>query len=121
MPAAIADATGVKRGLLDAPLGTSASESEGPPPAAHVAEDGHSPLRDNLLGDDRATTKEALEEGEEEKIGLLTTVTARGSRLAVEDVSVITPTGGLLRWARISQALRGGGDGLVRFLLFVGE
>lgn len=121
-PAATADPAGEgeeKRGLLDAPFATStpsastpsASTSAGAPPAQPVAADAHagkgesqghssSPLKDNLLGEDEDEDEDEGTQGgvlgEGGKRGLLTTETTRGARLAVEDVSVVTPTGDLI-------------------------
>lgn len=101
-----------KRGLLDAPLNTalpasasSRSRTSAPPAqqpvTAHAAKEIQSPLEDNLLGDDQETQEEGSKggggpgqrEAEGEGGELLTTETTRGARLAVEDVSVVTPTG----------------------------
>lgn len=59
------------------------------PVPGHTALD--SPLRDNLLGDDQPEQGDGHKEGM--GVGVLTTETAKGARLAVEDVSVVTPTG----------------------------
>lgn len=85
--------TGDKRGLLDAPPPPGPRPASAPPLAAHAAEEGLSPLEDNLLGEEDEAGEGKREEGE--GFGLLTTETTRGARLAVEDVSVVTPTGGV--------------------------
>ncbi|CAB1097232.1 ABC [Ectocarpus sp. CCAP 1310/34] len=109
----IANITDNKRGLLAAPASTSSSPSSSPPSVpGHTALD--SPLRDNLLGDDQPEQEDGLNEGE--GVGVLTTETAKGARLTVEDVSVVTPTGGRVLMSGLSFSL---GDS--ERLLIVGE
>ncbi|CAN0505171.1 unnamed protein product, partial [Ectocarpus sp. 8 AP-2014] len=100
--ATIADVTDNKRGLLAAPASTSLSPSFSPLSVpGHTAPD--SPLRDNLLGDDQPEQEDGLEEGE--GVGVLTTETAKGARLSVEDVCVVTPTGGRVLMSGLSFSL----------------
>ncbi|CAM9136191.1 unnamed protein product [Ectocarpus sp. 6 AP-2014] len=100
--ATIADVTDNKRGLLAAPASTSSSPSSSPSSVpGRTALD--SPLRDNLLGDDQPEQDDGPKEGE--GVGVLTTETAKGARLAVEDVSVVTPTGGRVLMTGLSFSL----------------
>ncbi|CBJ27203.1 putative ABC transporter Nda [Ectocarpus siliculosus] len=97
--ATIANVTDNKRGLLAAPASTSSSPSSSPSSVpGHTALD--SPLKDNLLGDDQPEQDDGPKEGE--GVGVLTTETAKGARLAVEDVSVVTPTGGRVLMSGLS-------------------
>lgn len=101
-PAAITDSADgeMNRGLLDAPIPKpSENANTTSVPRDEVV---GSPLEDNLLVEDEQEAEQeqeqvggAAEDGGlfEERVGLLTTETRRGARLAVEDVSVVTPTG----------------------------
>ncbi|CAN0361394.1 unnamed protein product, partial [Ectocarpus fasciculatus] len=100
--ATVADVTDNKRGLLAAPASTSLSPPPSPPSEpGHTARD--SPLRDNLLGDDQPGQEDGDKEGA--RMGMLTTETAKGARLTVEDVSVVTPTGGRVLMSGLSFSL----------------
>ncbi|CAM9272834.1 unnamed protein product, partial [Ectocarpus fasciculatus] len=100
--ATVADVTDNKRGLLAAPASTSLSPPPSPPSEpGHTARD--SPLRDNLLGDDQPGQEDGDKEGA--RMGVLTTETAKGARLTVEDVSVVTPTGGRVLMSGLSFSL----------------
>eukprot|EP00752_Nemacystus_decipiens_P001729 g1672.t1 len=122
---AIADASGDTHGLLSAPLNaqlpaSAPSKSAGVPPAqplpTHAAKEGHSPLEDNLLGDDPGAQEDEQAPVGGEGEGVLTTETRRGARLAVEDVSVVTPTGGRVLISGLSFSL-----GESERMLIVGE
>ncbi|CAM9734331.1 unnamed protein product [Scytosiphon promiscuus] len=105
------DGTIKKRGLLDAPMSPLLPTTALPNKPSSPANAEASPLQDNLLGDDGEQEREAAAGG-----GVLTTETRKGARLAVEDVSVVTPTGGRVLITGLSFSL-----GESERMLIVGE
>ncbi|CAN0334658.1 unnamed protein product [Pylaiella littoralis] len=90
--AALTDSAGGDRGLLDAPIPIPPSTKKNATSLPRAVTE-ESPLEDNLLVEEDEKEGEGQDQVLEERgARLLTTETLRGARLAVEDVSVVTPT-----------------------------